>query len=464
MRLPQLVARNLKRRPLATALTTFSVALGVGLFSAIGALRDASEQAFERTAGTSNLILGAKGSSLELTLNSLYHMGLSAGNIPYSAYQEFRETPGVQWCVPTVVGDAYRGFRIVGTTDAIFEADIPGYGAPQFKDGEAWQHSPAELDAFHAEVVAHAELDGHEAEGETEEEEHEEQEPDEHRHGHDHHDHTLEQLAQEQGLFVAVIGSTVASEARLRVGSSFVPAHDVMTGAMAHEDAPTRVVGVLEPTGTPMDRAIYIPAGAFYAIAGHQATEQSRFGGTRDPHGVSAVLAFVTPKSGYHLRVRNAWNDRLDVQAAWPVLEVRKLFAVIGNVNAALRIIAMLVIVVALVGVLVALSNTMAARQREFAVLRALGARRRTVLALVVGESAAISLFGGILGLGLAGLGAWIAAARVRAETGVSVSPLPGADDLLFLLVVTAVGALAGLVPAWRAYRTEAARALSSSL
>ena len=142
-----------------------------------------------------------------------------------------------------------------------------------------------------------------------------------------------------------------------------------------------------------------------------------RFGGTRDPHGVSAVLAFVTPKSGYHLRVRNAWNDRLDVQAAWPVLEVRKLFGVIGNVDAALRIIAILVIVVALVGVLVALSNTMVARQREFAVLRALGARRRSVLALVVGESAAISLLGGILGLGIAGLGAWVAAARVRAET-----------------------------------------------
>ena len=124
MKLSQLVGRNLKRRPLATVLTTLSVALGVGLFSAIGALRQASEQAFERTAGMSNLVLGAKGSPLELTLNSLYHMGFSAGNIPYSAYQEYRETAGVQWCAPTVVGDAYRGFRIVGTTDEIFEVEV----------------------------------------------------------------------------------------------------------------------------------------------------------------------------------------------------------------------------------------------------------------------------------------------------------------------------------------------------
>lgn len=450
MKLHQLVGRNLRRRPLASILTTLSVALGVALFSAIGSLRQASENAFQRSAGMSNLIVGAKGSPLELTLNSLYHMGVSAGNISYEAYREFRDTPGVQWCAPMVVGDAYRGFRIVGTTDEMFDVKVPDLGTPSFSAGAAWKHSPADLDAFHAEVVAHAAMDEHDHA--------------DHDHDHDHgHDHTLEELAEELGLFVAVVGATVADETGLKVGSSFVPAHDVMTGGDAHEDAPTRVVGVLAPTGTPIDRAIYIPAGAFYAIAGHQAQEESAFGGTRDPHGVSAVMAYVT--SGvYHLRARYDWNDRLDVQAAWPVMEVRKLFGVVGNIDAALRIIAALVVVVALVGVLVALSNTMGARQREFAVLRALGARRRTILALVVGESAAISLFGGILGLGLAALGAWLAASRVRAETGVSLTAMPGLSDLWFLLAVTAVGALAGLVPAWRAYRTEAARALSSSL
>lgn len=454
MRMSQLIARNLRRRPLATALTTLSVALGVGLFSAIGALRDASEQAFQRSAGMSNLIVGPKGSPLELTLNALYHMGFSAGNVPYEVYREVRDTPGVLWCAPTVVGDAYRGFRIVGTTDDIFQVEVPDYGPPRFADGQAWQHDVAALDAFHAEVVAHAAMEhdhDHDHDGHD------------HDHGHDHHDHTLEELAQEQGLFVAVVGATAAREARLSVGDTFVPAHDVMTGGGAHEDAPTRVVGVLEPTGTPLDRAIYIPAGAFYAIAGHQATEDSAFGGTRDPHGVSAVIARAKP-GVYHQRVRYQFNDRLDTQAAWPVMEIRKLFSIVGNLDAALRMIALLVVVVALVGVLVALSNTMGARQREFAVLRALGARRRTILGLVVGESAAISLLGGLLGFVLAAVGVWVGAGRVREETGVMVSPTPGWDDLLFLAAVAAVGALAGLVPALRAYRTEAARALSSNL
>jgi putative ABC transport system permease protein len=453
MKLHQLVGRNLRRRPLASVLTTLSVALGVGLFSAIGSLRQASEEAFQRSAGMSNLIIGAKGSPLELTLNSLYHMGFSSGNISYQAYREFREEPGVLWCAPTVVGDAYRGFRIVGTTDEMFAVDVPDIGKPGFSSGAAWQHGRADLDAFHAEVIAHAALEEEDHSGHNHAE-------GEHDHG---HDHSLEELAEELGLFVAVIGATVAEETGLKLGSSFLPAHDVMTGGGTHEDAPTRVVGVLEPTGTPMDQAIYIPAGAFYAIAGHRATDVSKFGGTRDPHGVSSVLAYAKPGL-YQSQLRFKYNDRIDLQAAWPVMEVRKLFGVVGNIDAALRIIAALVVVVALVGVLVALSNTMSARQREFAVLRALGARRRTILALVVGESAAISLFGGILGLGLAAFGAWLAASRVRAETGVSLTAMPGVSDLWFLFAVTAVGALAGLVPAWRAYRTEAARALSSSL
>jgi len=468
MKLTSLVARNLRRRPMATVLTTLSVALGVGLFSAIGALRDASQQAFQRTAGMSNLIVGAPGSSLQLTLNTLYHVGVSSGNVPYSVYQELRDERGVLWAAPTLVGDAYRGYRVVGTTDDIFAMEIPGYGTPQLADGHFWQHGVEDLDAFHAEVVAHAaldtEADPHAGHDHDDHSGHDHDDHSGHDHsGHGHHDHTLEGLAEEQGFFVAVVGATVAARTGLKVGSTFVPAHDVMTGGEAHEDAPTKVVGILKATGTPIDRAIYIPGGAFYAIAGHQATKETTFGGSFDPHGVSAVMVRAKP-GPYHLGIRRKYNDMLGTQGAWPIIEVGNLFKVVGNIDQALRLIAMLVIVVALVGVLVALSNTMAARQKEFAVLRALGARRRTVLELVVAESSAIAAMGGILGLGLAAVGLIFAASEVEAQTGVSLSAAPGLRDLAFLLAVTAVGALAGLIPALRAYRTEAARALSSSL
>ncbi len=452
MRLPTLVLRNLRRRPLATALTSLSVALGVGLFSMVGAVRDASEQAFQRSAGICDLLVGAKGSTLELTLNALYHMGNSPGNVPYALYQEVRDTPGVEWCVPQLVGDSYQGHRIVGVTDPLFDQlQVPGHGRLTFRAGGGFQHSGAELDAFHLEAEHHA---AEEAGGSQE------------AAPADGHDHELEELAQEKGWFVAVLGAEAARSTGLKVGDHFLPAHEVTTNGKAHEDAETEVVGVLEPTGTPIDRAIYIPAAAYYAIQGHQATEDTTFGGTRDPLGVSTLLVRTKPGiSGiYRINLWRGLNDRLDAQAVYPGSEVRKLFAVIGNVDAALRLVSLLVVVVALVGVLVALYNTMGARRREFAVLRALGARRSTILGLVMAESTAIALIGGLLGMVLAGVGASVAGGRIAAMTGVTISPLPDMQDWMVLAAVAVVGALAGLVPALQAYRTEAARTLSSNL
>jgi putative ABC transport system permease protein len=422
----------------------------------VGALRDASEQAFQRSAGICDLLIGAKGSSLDLTLNALYHMGASQGNIPYSLYGDVRKTDGVLWSVPMVVGDSYQGFRVVGVTDDLFNRlEVPDVGKLQFSAGAPFKFSGADLDDFHAEVVEHS--------SELHEPEHVDEpgaEPD----SHDHHDHDLADLASDAGWFVAVIGSQVAKETDLQLNSFFEPAHNLSdTGGEQHEEAESKVIGVLKETGTPMDRAIFIPAGAFYAIKGHEATEQSSFGGALDPHGLSAIL--VRSKPGYyHLQVRKAINDRLDAQAAQPAQEIRKLFAVVGNLDAALRMIAFMVVIVALTGVLVAIYNTMGARQKEFAILRALGARRRTVLGLVTAESATISLIGGLLGMVVAGIGVMLASDRIQDLTGVSISAAPDLHDLQFLIAITLMGALAGLVPAVRAYRTEAARHLSASL
>ena len=249
----------------------------------------------------------------------------------------------------------------------------------------------------------------------------------------------------------------------MRIGSHFAPAHNLDGGGPAHDEAESEVVGILEATGTPLDRAIFIPAAAFYAVDGHQATEQSNFGGTLDPHGLSAVLV-RTPPGFYKLQVRAQIKDRLDAMAVEPVQEIRKLFQIVGNIDMALRKIAFMVVIVALVGVLVAIYNTMGARRKEFAVLRALGAKRRTILGLVTAESAAISLFGGLLGMVVAGVGVTLASDQIQEITGVALSPLPDLDDLKFLLTITLMGAIAGLVPAARAYRTEAARHLSASL
>ena len=439
MKLPRLVLRNLRRRPLATALTTVSVALGVGLFAAVGALRNAAQDGFQRSASVCDVIVGAKGSSLQLTLNALYHMGLSPGNVPFAAYEQLAAHPGAAWAVPTAVGDSFGGHRIVATTDTLFsELELRDFGPLRFAAGGPWSFGHEALVELHQEL--RAELD------------------------HDHAGHDHVHAGMPADWHRAVVGAAAARETGLTVGDHFTPVHDIQDSPTAerHEEAAMEVVGVLEPTGTPFDRAIFVPLGAFYSIDGHQASDDTATGGARDPLGLSAVLVRTDKRRGVHaIRLWRDFNDRLDTQAARPAVEVQNLFRIVGGVDQLLRIVAGLVVAVALAGVLVAIYNTMGARRKEFAVLRALGARRRTILALVMMESAAISLAGGLLGLVLAGAGVWVGAGALREQTGVTASAMPGATELLLLLAVAAVGALAGLVPALAAYRTEAARHLN---
>ena len=441
-----MVLRNLKRRKLASILTGLSVSLGVGLFATVGALREASEQGFHRSASVCDMLVGAKGSGLQLTLNALYHMGQSQGNVPYSVYEEIAATPGVLWSVPLAVGDSFRGKRIVGVTSNLFsDVRLGGAGSKEqlaFADGGPFEYSRADFAELKAEL-GHIE-GGHDEHGD---------------HDHADHDHN----AHLASMFQAVLGADAAADTGLVVGSSFTPAHGVEgVGGGGHEEAETKVVGVLEPTGTPLDRAILIPIGAYYVIDGHEATEDMVEGGARDPRGLSAVM--LSTKAGfYRTRIFRSVNDRLDAQAVYPSQEVRKLFSIIGQGDMVLRLITALIVVVALVGVMVALYNTMGARRREFAILRALGARRRTILGLVTGESAVIALLGGAFGLVLAGALIYAITDQVHAATGVRVTIAPGVAELQLLAAVTFAGALAGLIPALSAYRTEAAHYLSSN-
>lgn len=439
----RIVVRNLRRRPLATVLTSLSVALGVALFTTIGALRDAGERGFLRAAAICDQVVGAKGSPLELVLNSIYHLGTSPGNVPYELWTELRATPGVQWAVPVAVGDSYQGARIVGVTDDFFARVRLGgsgeEGAPlRFAEGGPFVHG---ADEFHH-LRAHL-LESHEHADEGG--------------GHDEH-------AAHPELQRAVVGAEAARATGLRLGSRFRPAHDVsgVAGAPEHEEAESEVVGVLAPTGTPIDRAIYVPIALYYAIEGHAPTEATPEGGARDPRGLSAIYLRTRPGM-YQIRIWRELNDRLDAQSARPADEVRALFTLVGGLDRILRGVSTLVVVVALIGVMVALYNTMGARRREFAVLRALGARRRTLLGLVTAESALIALLGGLLGLALSAITIGLGADLLQGRTGVSIAVTPDVGDLLLLAAVTAAGALAGLVPAAAAYRTEAARILSAS-
>jgi len=238
----------------------------------------------------------------------------------------------------------------------------------------------------------------------------------------------------------------------LLVGDTFTPSHSGHAGDPTHRDEVFTVVGVARATGTAHDRVLWVDVEDFLGLRGHDRVEKS----------VSAVLVKSRTRSPVLLEGLIARiNESPHAQALRPVRVVGELFALVGDVQRVLKSIAVLIVVVALLGVMVSIYNTMAARRGEIAVLRALGASRRRVFATILLESALICLLGGAAGLVLAHGGAAWAAPWIEARAGVTLRGAgmhPG--EPWILLAMFAAGCTAGLLPAAAAYRIDVARAL----
>lgn len=252
----------------------------------------------------------------------------------------------------------------------------------------------------------------------------------------------------------AVLGSVVAEDLGLRVGDTFHPFHGLLFDER-HEHAETYVVtGVLAPSGSPADRVVWISLQGVQTMSGHDVAAAE---------SVSAVLVQLrSPAAGFQLDLLyNRQGNRLTF--AYPVAAILgDLFAKIGWFGRILELVAVLVALVSALGVLVAVHHSMEARRRDLAILRALGARRRTLFGAVVLEAASI---GGLGALGAFAVHAAImvvAAGVVRARTGVDINPCALHPAMLWLPPgVVALCACAGLFPAWRAYRTDVAEGLA---
>ncbi|MCI0387665.1 MAG: ABC transporter permease [Acidobacteria bacterium] len=409
-----IVRRSLRQHALSTLITAFSIALGSGLVMAVFAIKTQTYQAFTGGEVGFDAVLGARGSQLQLVLNTVFHLETSPGNIPWTLYQQIKQDPRVKLAIPYAVGDNYQGFRIVGTTSEIFTEF-------EYSRGRKFQVEP----------------DGRFFSNESQE---------------------------------AVIGSFIAQATNLRVGATFNPYHGLIADErQRHRDQYT-VAGVLEPTNSPSDRVVWIPIEGIYRMSGHVLRGggdifKAREGETiPDEHKeVSAVmLKLRDPQSGFQLDQTINKQGKV-ATLAWPIGRVMAdLFDKLGWMNRVLELVAYLVIAVAAGSILASIYNTINERRREFAILRALGARRATVFAVIVTEAAVIALIGSLGGYAV--YGAILAATKiiVKAQTGVVLSVWQ-MDSMLWLtpLLMLAVGALAGLIPAFKAYRTDVAEHLA---
>jgi putative ABC transport system permease protein len=454
MNLMKIVMKNMRQRALATWLTGTSVALGVALAIAIILIKQGVQQRFEQGTVGYEMVVGAKGSPLQLVLNTVYNLDISPGNISWKLFEQLRADPRVKLAVPFSVGDNFHGFRIVGTTDAFFK-DFefePGH-KPELAAGRVFTFTEAALKSAFQEAEQRAKE----------------------REARERGDEVKLAPAPEgtpaNRPFEAVIGSIVARETGLQTGQTFIAAHGVQPSAEAkeHTENPWTVVGILAPTRTAADRAIYINLDSFYHIEGHELREPTAPAKVEekdndpDPGQVSSiVLKLRSPIHAFPLY--RQINDRQDAMAAFPAAEIRKLFDIVGNIDRLLFAQAILVLVVAGVAIAVSIYNSMSERRREIAILRALGARRATIFSIVLLEAMTICVMGAAAGL----LGGHLVVAAAngalyRASGFVIPAFHIQALEWYILSIAVILGAISGIGPAWGAYRTDVAKNLAPS-
>jgi len=427
--------RNIRQRLLTSGLTALSLALGVALVVATLVTAGIVKQAFNSGAGLGyNMIVGAKGSPLQLVLNSVYLISRPIENISWAFYEQFlpadRRRDGqagtfagsVKTAVPICMGDYFRGHRVVGTNAAYFDTLTFGNGKPfVFAEGKNFR---------------------------------------------------------DDDFFGGVLGAEVARTLGLKVGDSFSPTHGADDG-LVHD--PFIVRGVLARTDTPVDRGVYVNMEGFFLQEGHakpvegaepppQRKAGDAAGGTPAPlppeqREVTAILVETASLPGLPpelmaMGLKQAINEGREGQAAEPIREIRQLLDLfVRPLELLLLLVTALVVVVSAIGILVSMVGSALERSRDVAVMRALGARRGHVLATVLIEAILLAVGGGLAGWALGH--AVVAAVGPLITTGAGVtagffsfSPA----ELLLVPFLIALAILAALLPAVSAYRTDVSR------
>ncbi|MDQ8179596.1 ABC transporter permease [Pelagicoccus sp. SDUM812005] len=395
----RIALKGLRSRVLSSSVTAGSLALSVCLLLLVWGFKAEAERSFAAADGGFDAVLGPRGSKLQIVLNALYHLDESPGLLRWSDYEQIKSNPMVAAAYPIAVGDNYQGIRLVGTVSEYLTQH-------EFREGQGFAIAGS------GRVFSEGQLE-------------------------------------------AVVGSQAAKQLKLKVGDTFHPYHGLQYDANARHEELYTVVGVLEPTGTPGDRVIWIPVAGVQNMSGHAAAAAN---------SVSAVLVAFKPgarTAGFQLdMLYNRRGDRLTL--AWPASQsVLRLFEKLSWFDLALRGIAVLVALIAAAGVTATLYNAMSERRRDIAVWRALGARRRVVFAIATMESLGISLCGLALGACLYLVSGYALAAVAREKAGVMLELFaPNAAFLWVPLGVLAIGFLAGLAPAVKAYRVDVTKDL----
>ena len=398
MNIFKLSFKNLFARPMRSALTVIMLTMGVALASLLILVGGALDDGFRKNIRGIDMVVGAKGSPLQLILSAVYQIDNPTGNINLAEARKLASNRLVKEAIEISFGDSYKGRRIVGTSHAyvdLYEGSLQG--------GVLWERS-----------------------------------------------------------FEAVVGSQVATEFGLQLGDVFYSNHGTDGMGHEHEDHPFVVVGVLNASGTVLDKLILTAPESIWDVhADHNHDDHSDHEHDADRE-ITAMLIKFRNKMGMMTLPRMV-NQDTNMQAALPAIEVNRLFELFGVAISTLQIVALSIMLLGAISVFVSMINALKDRAFEMALMRSMGASRGQVFGMVMLEAILLGIIGTVLGLIFSHLGIGFLNAYANQEFGISIA-IWHIDKLEWLLVAGTIllCILAAILPAITTTRMDVSKILSS--
>lgn len=415
----QLAQRSLRNRASTAVLTVLSIAISLALLLGVERIRSEARESFASTISGTDLIVGARSGDINLLLYSVFRIGNATNNITWQSFEDISSRPVVDWAIPISLGDSHRGFRVMGTSDVYFD---------------------------HYRFARSREL-------------------------------TFASGERFDGVFDAVLGADVAAELGYAIGERIVIAHGAgATSFVQHDDKPFTVTGILNKTGTPVDRTVHVSLEGIEAIhidwqsgaraPGRAVSAEQALQMDLQPKAITAFMLGLKSRVATFrlLREINEYPEE-PLLAIIPGVTLQQLWELIRVVEIALLAVSICVVIAGLIGMLTAILTSLNERRREMAILRAVGARPRHVLLLMISESALLAVTGALTGMAAIVITTLVAAPWLESRFGLFIEPRwPNLFEWGIAGLVTLAACVVSLWPAWRAYRNALADGLTIRL
>ena len=408
--------QSLCNRRLTALLSVIAIALSVALFLGVERLRSGAKESFTNTISGTDLIVGARAGNVQLLLYSVFRIGNATSNISMQSVEAIAARKDVAWVVPISLGDSHRGYRVMGTTNDYFEHyRYRNKQHLQFETGRRFED-----------------------------------------------------------IFDVVIGAEVAQQLGYTVGTEIVVAHGIgAIGGREHADMPFRISGILQRTGTPVDRTVHVSLEGLQAVhfgweEGSPSSlfrinsEQAR-GLSLQPEAVTAAL--VGTRSRFAIfQVQRFVNEFQGepLTAVLPGVALQELWSIVDIAETALAAVSAMVVLTAILGMVTMILSTLNERRQEIAILRSIGAHTGTIFSLLVLEAALLAAGGILLGtVSLYGILLVINPWIERSYGLYLAIGLPSLRELVLMISILLIACLVGTLPALRAYRQSLADGMS---